>query len=110
MGNYTHTQLKSKSFKEIQKLYEKEQKWINDFVPLDSEMVKDSGKEDGDSQKQAESNKKRPRAEHDEKSVKKQKLEDEAERKELRECLDIVPGDDIAMDFESLATKYPIIN
>ncbi|GJS27269.1 hypothetical protein Tco_0487889 [Tanacetum coccineum] len=110
MGNYTHTQLKSKSFEEIQKLYEKEQKWINDFVSLDFEMVKDSGKEDGDSQKQTESSKKRPRAEHDEKSVKKQKLEDEAKREELRACLDIVPRDDIAMDFESLATKYPIID
>ncbi|GJX95325.1 hypothetical protein Tco_0351123, partial [Tanacetum coccineum] len=53
---------------------------------IDSKMVKDSGKEDGDSQTQAESSKKRPRAEHDE------------ER------------DDIAMDFESLATKYPIID
>ncbi|GJY37915.1 hypothetical protein Tco_0424279 [Tanacetum coccineum] len=101
----TRAQLRNKM-----KLYEKEQKWINDFVPLDSEMVKDSGKEDGDSQKQAESSKKRSRAEHDEESVKKQKLEDEAEREELRACLDIVPGDDIAMDFESLATKYPIIN
>ncbi|GKB58541.1 hypothetical protein Tco_0914727 [Tanacetum coccineum] len=87
-----------------------EQKWINDFVPLDSEMVKDSGKEDGDSQKQAESSKKKPRAEHDEESIKKQKLEDEAEREELRPCLDIVLGDDIAVDFESLATKYPIID
>ncbi|GKA84793.1 hypothetical protein Tco_0806447 [Tanacetum coccineum] len=110
MGNYTHTQLKSKSFEEIQKLYEKEQKWINDFVSLYSEMVKDSGKEDGDSQKQTESSKKRPRAEHDKESVKKQKLKDEAEREELRTCLDIVLGDDIAMDFESLATKYPIID
>ncbi|GJV43822.1 hypothetical protein Tco_1428358 [Tanacetum coccineum] len=73
-------------------------------------MVKDSGKEDSDSQKQAESSKKRPRAEHDEESVKKHKREDEAEREELRACLDIVPGDDIAMDFESLATKYPIID
>ncbi|GJX67244.1 hypothetical protein Tco_0302971 [Tanacetum coccineum] len=73
-------------------------------------MVKDSGKEDGDRQKQAESSKKRSRAKHDEESVKKQKLEDEAEREELRACLDIVPGDDIAMDFESLATKYPIID
>ncbi|GJY46710.1 hypothetical protein Tco_0435773 [Tanacetum coccineum] len=62
------------------------------------------------SQKQPESSKKRPRAEHDEESVKKQKLEDEAEREELRACLDIVPGDDIAMDFESLATKYLIID
>ncbi|GJX46845.1 hypothetical protein Tco_0272035 [Tanacetum coccineum] len=106
MGNYTHTQLKSKSFEEIQKLYKKEQQWINDFVP----MSDDSGKKDDSSSKQAESSKKRPRAEHDEESVKKQKLEDEAEREELRACLDIVPGDDIAMDFESLAIKYPIID
>ncbi|GJX09972.1 putative ribonuclease H-like domain-containing protein [Tanacetum coccineum] len=54
--------------------------------------------------------KKRPRAEHDEESIKKQKLEDEAEREELRACLDIVPGDDITMDFESFAIKYPIID
>ncbi|GJR87186.1 hypothetical protein Tco_0211197 [Tanacetum coccineum] len=58
---------------------------------------------------------KRPRAEHDEEhneeSVKKQKLEEnDAEKEELRACLDIVLGDEIAMDFESLATKYPIIN
>ncbi|GKA65011.1 hypothetical protein Tco_0764718, partial [Tanacetum coccineum] len=58
---------------------------------------------------------KRPRAEHDEhhdkESAKKQKLEkNDAEKEELRSCLDIVPGDEIAMDFESMATKYPIIN
>ncbi|GKC29515.1 hypothetical protein Tco_1036809 [Tanacetum coccineum] len=44
------------------------------------------GKKDDSSSKQAESSK------HDEESVKKQKLEDEAEREELRACLDIVPG------------------
>ncbi|GJV64726.1 hypothetical protein Tco_1475554 [Tanacetum coccineum] len=80
MGRFTYNQLKNKSLEEIQKLYEREQKWINDFVPMDSEMVKDSGKKDDDSQKQAESSKKRPRAEHDEESVKKQKLEDDAGR------------------------------
>ncbi|GJU22370.1 hypothetical protein Tco_1155712 [Tanacetum coccineum] len=55
---------------------------------------------------------KRPRAEHDDKeSIKKQKLEEnDVEKEELRACLDIVPGDEIAMDFESLATKYPIID
>ncbi|GJV76087.1 putative ribonuclease H-like domain-containing protein, partial [Tanacetum coccineum] len=58
---------------------------------------------------------KRPRAEHDEQhdkeSVNKQKLEEnDAEKEELRAYLDIVPGDEIAMDFESLATKYPIID
>ncbi|GJV78966.1 hypothetical protein Tco_1514836 [Tanacetum coccineum] len=72
MGKYTHNQLKSKSFEEIQKLYKKEQQWINDFVP----MSDDSGKKDDSSSKQAES----------------------------------IQGDDIAIDVESLATKYPIVD
>ncbi|GKD25582.1 hypothetical protein Tco_1231796 [Tanacetum coccineum] len=58
-------------------------KMINDFVPMDSEMVKDSGKKDDD--------------------------KDDAETEELKACLDIVPRDDIAINVESLATKYPII-
>ncbi|GJT00708.1 hypothetical protein Tco_0821877 [Tanacetum coccineum] len=69
-----------------------------------------NGKKDDSSSKQAESSKKRPRAEHDEESVKKQKLQDDAEKEELRACLDIVKGDDIAIDVESLATKYPIVD
>ncbi|GJR14784.1 putative ribonuclease H-like domain-containing protein [Tanacetum coccineum] len=51
------------------KLYKKEQQWINDFVP----MSDDSGKKDDSSSKQEESN-------------------------------------DIAIDVESLATKYPIVD
>nr|GEZ28283.1 hypothetical protein [Tanacetum cinerariifolium] len=34
---FTHAQLKSRSFKEIQKLYTKEQKWIDAFVLIDSD-------------------------------------------------------------------------
>ncbi|GJT32356.1 hypothetical protein Tco_0922775 [Tanacetum coccineum] len=90
MGRFTYNQLKNKSLEEIQNLYEREQKLINDFVPMDSEMVKDSGKKDDDSrkeaessQKQAESSKKRPRAEHDEESVKKPKLEDDVEKEDI---------------------------
>nr|GEX65399.1 hypothetical protein [Tanacetum cinerariifolium] len=110
MGSFTYNQLKNKSLEEIQKLYEREQKWINDFVPMDSEVVKDNGKKDNSSQKQAESTKKRPIAEHDKESVKKQKLEDDTEKRELRACLDIVPGDDFAINVESLATKYPKVD
>ncbi|GJR10476.1 hypothetical protein Tco_0793128 [Tanacetum coccineum] len=43
-----------------------------------------SRKKDDSSSKQAENSKKRPRAEHDEESVKKQKLQDDAEKEELR--------------------------
>ncbi|GJT95628.1 hypothetical protein Tco_1091146 [Tanacetum coccineum] len=86
IGKYTDNQLKSKCFEEIQKLYKKEQQGINDFVP----MSDDSGKKDDSSSKQEESSKNRPRAEHDEESVKKQKLQDDAKKEELRACLDIV--------------------
>ncbi|GJW92411.1 putative ribonuclease H-like domain-containing protein [Tanacetum coccineum] len=48
--------------------------------------------------------------EHNEESVKKQKLQDNVEKEELRACLDIVQGDDIAINVESLATKYPIVD
>ncbi|GJX40691.1 hypothetical protein Tco_0255681 [Tanacetum coccineum] len=64
IGRFTYNQLKNKSFKEIQKLYEKEQKWIKDFIPMDSE----------EGEKKAASSKKRPRAKPDEESVKRQKI------------------------------------
>ncbi|GJW46089.1 hypothetical protein Tco_0077735 [Tanacetum coccineum] len=58
IGRSTYNQLKNKSFEEIQNLYEKVQKWLKDFIPIDSE-------EGG---KKAASRKKRPRAELDEES------------------------------------------
>ncbi|GJR25849.1 hypothetical protein Tco_1102081 [Tanacetum coccineum] len=84
-----------------QKLYEREKKWIDDFKPIDD-----------DSQQQAESTKKRPRADSEEESSKKQKLEEDndAEKEELRDSMDVVPRDDVAIDVESLATKYPIVD
>ncbi|GJT43981.1 putative ribonuclease H-like domain-containing protein [Tanacetum coccineum] len=47
-----------------------------------------------------------------EESSKKQKLEEDndAEKEELRDSMDVVPRDDVAIDVESLATKYPIVD
>ncbi|GJR17914.1 hypothetical protein Tco_0966441 [Tanacetum coccineum] len=83
-----------------QKERQKEKKLIDDFKPIDD-----------DSQQQAESTKKRPKADSEEESSKKQKLEEDndAEKEELRDSMDVVPKDDVAIDVESLATKYPII-
>ncbi|GJT84796.1 putative ribonuclease H-like domain-containing protein [Tanacetum coccineum] len=86
MGTYTHNQMKNKSFKEIQKLYEREKKWTNNFVPIDSEVVKDK------------------------KSVKRQKIEDDTEKEVLRSYLDIISRDEEAVNVESLATKYLIVD
>ncbi|GJT06333.1 hypothetical protein Tco_0840795 [Tanacetum coccineum] len=99
-------------FEEIQKLYEKEQKWIKDFIPMDSE-------EGG---KKAASSKKRPRAEPDEESVKRQKIgetlgsgeeqsaekEKELSEEELHKLLVVVPVEEVYV--EALQVKYPIID
>ncbi|GJR62794.1 putative ribonuclease H-like domain-containing protein [Tanacetum coccineum] len=60
----------------------------------------------------AESTKKRSRANSKKESSKKQKLEEEndVEKEELRANMDIVPRDDIAINVESLATKYPTVD
>ncbi|GJR62641.1 hypothetical protein Tco_1504803 [Tanacetum coccineum] len=101
MDKYTHQQIKHKKFEEVQKLYEKEKKWINDFKPIDD-----------DSQQQAEITKKIPRVDSKEESSKKQKLEEDndAEKEELRDSMDVVPRDDVAIDVQSLATKYLIVD
>ncbi|GJS10973.1 hypothetical protein Tco_0367769 [Tanacetum coccineum] len=109
-AGYNHKQLKGRSYDEIQFFFDKAYKQANSFISMDSEMDEDSRKEAESSQKQIESSKKRPKAEHDEESVKKQKLEDDAEKEKLRACLDIVPGDDVAINVESLATKYLIVD
>ncbi|GJV35459.1 hypothetical protein Tco_1407936 [Tanacetum coccineum] len=40
IAGYKHTQLKNKSFEEIQMLFEKEMKRVNIFVDMDAELVK----------------------------------------------------------------------
>ncbi|GJT35476.1 hypothetical protein Tco_0925895 [Tanacetum coccineum] len=41
MAGYKHSQLKSISYDEIQKLFDKEMKIVNTFVDMNSELVKD---------------------------------------------------------------------
>ncbi|GKB01283.1 hypothetical protein Tco_0829327 [Tanacetum coccineum] len=91
--------------------------YINSFIPMDSKVVKDSGKKDDSSSKQAGSKKKRTGLKLKPKSLKKLKVMkeqesvvDDAEKEELRACLDIVPGDDIAINVKSLTTKYLIVD
>ncbi|GJY40060.1 hypothetical protein Tco_0427330 [Tanacetum coccineum] len=75
----------------------------------DSEIEKEVMKRPGFNFQQ-KSSKKRSREDTDEDNDKKQRLEDDAEKKELRDSMDVVPRDDIAIDVESLATKYLIVD
>ncbi|GJW88759.1 putative ribonuclease H-like domain-containing protein [Tanacetum coccineum] len=81
----------------------------NAFVPKDLEIEKEVMKRFGFNFQQ-KSGKKRSREDTNEDNAKKQKLEDDAEKKELRDSMDVVRRDDIAIDVESLATKYSIVD
>ncbi|GJU97843.1 hypothetical protein Tco_1327114 [Tanacetum coccineum] len=76
---------------------------------LDSEIEKEVKKRSRFNFQQ-KSSKNRSREDTDEDNAKKQKLEDDVEKKELRDSMDVVPRDDIAIDVESLATKYLIVD
>ncbi|GJW46279.1 hypothetical protein Tco_0077925 [Tanacetum coccineum] len=53
IGRYKHNQLKCKSYKEIQELFDNEIRRVNTFIPIDSEEVK-SKKETEESSKGTE--------------------------------------------------------
>ncbi|GJU37211.1 hypothetical protein Tco_1185565 [Tanacetum coccineum] len=109
IGGYKHNQLKSKSYEEIQKLFDNEMRRVNTFIPMDSEEVKSKketeesskGTEDelkSDKSKKAESSeekakgsrkkmlgRKRAGKEQQQESSKKQRIEDVKETNEHEE-------------------------
>ncbi|GJX53816.1 hypothetical protein Tco_0282185 [Tanacetum coccineum] len=105
MGGYKHNQLKSKSYEEIQKLFDNEMRRVNTFIPMDSEKI--LGKKRAGKEQQQESSK-RQRMEDDKETDEHEEVEvdDEAE---LKKHLVIVKDDDIAIDAIPLATKPPVI-
>ncbi|GJQ98934.1 hypothetical protein Tco_0521919, partial [Tanacetum coccineum] len=77
---------------------------------VETEQVeKDSSKKSGGKRKKSLA-RKRTRETLSEEVAKKQKVEEDAEKEELKVYLDIIPGDDVAIDVDSLSTKYPIVD
>ncbi|GJR85567.1 ribonuclease H-like domain-containing protein [Tanacetum coccineum] len=96
MGGYKHNQLKGKSYEEIQKLFNKTYKQVHSFVPMASDdKEKGSKKKVGGSRTKTLA-KKRVGEKQSKESSKRQKMEDDAEKEELRAHLDIIPEDDVA--------------
>ncbi|GKC99519.1 hypothetical protein Tco_1169794, partial [Tanacetum coccineum] len=99
-GGYKYCQLKGKNYEEIYRLYERQQKRNQDFIPMDTEVINDSGKKNDSSRnfwflvKNDSSSKpaggsrkktlarKRAGEKKSKVSAKKQKLEDVAEEQE----------------------------
>ncbi|GJS22310.1 hypothetical protein Tco_0450942 [Tanacetum coccineum] len=111
MARYKHNQLKTKSFEDIQMLFDKEMKRVNIFVDIDTELVKGS-------ETRTEGSSKRAGEEPEYENLKKQKLnknveaevDDDQEGAGMKKHMEIVPDDEVAIDAIPLATKPPIIN
>ncbi|GKD24676.1 hypothetical protein Tco_1230890 [Tanacetum coccineum] len=109
MAGYKHNQLKTKSFEDIQMLFDKEMKRVNTFIDMDTELVKGS-------KTRTEGSSKRAGEEHESKNLKKQKLDenveaevdDDQEEAEMKKNIEIVP-DDENIDREDLETLWKLV-
>ncbi|GJU53079.1 hypothetical protein Tco_1226793 [Tanacetum coccineum] len=122
MGEYKHNQLKSKSYEEIQKLFDNEMRRVNTFIHMDSEESKkaESSEEKAKGSRKKMLGKKRAGKEQQQESLKKQRMEEVKEtdeheevevddEAELKKNLGIVKDDDIEIDAIPLATKPQVI-
>ncbi|GJZ89083.1 hypothetical protein Tco_0660865 [Tanacetum coccineum] len=136
VGNFKHSELKTKKFKEIQALYEKIKRSDEDFISIGSaederlikkmnekgidssknEMVKEESKEEvKEESKEEESNRKRKLGTRKKMKSRKRRFiqntsEDDSEKEndELRLYLTIAPDEEKEVDYEILDRKYPI--
>ncbi|GJS52158.1 hypothetical protein Tco_0625520 [Tanacetum coccineum] len=132
MGGYKHSQLKAKTFAEIQGLYKRQKRVIDDFKPMDSDGAVKDFKEAAGVHKQKvleepnstkveikqegheESIRKRPGRRLKMKATKKSKRQktdaDLEEEEQLKAFLKIVPDEEGIIDYEVLDKRFPIIN
>ncbi|GJU40817.1 hypothetical protein Tco_1193774 [Tanacetum coccineum] len=105
MVGFTYNQLKNKSFDKVQKDFDKTMSWIDSFVSIDSEVVKGSKDRAEGSKTRAEGSSKRAGEDLHQESTKKQKMDDDKEKEELKQCFEIVPDDrdDVTIDATPLA-------
>ncbi|GJZ68783.1 putative ribonuclease H-like domain-containing protein [Tanacetum coccineum] len=106
-GGYKMNYFKGIKYEDIRPIFEKVWDQIQFFAPMDSE--KEKGSEKKGSRKKSLAMK-RAGEKQSEESTKRQKIEDDIEKEELKAYLDQVLREEFAMEIESLATKYLIID
>ncbi|GJR06121.1 ribonuclease H-like domain, reverse transcriptase, RNA-dependent DNA polymerase [Tanacetum coccineum] len=77
---------------------------VNMFVDKDTELVKESSKK-AKAEMAQESSSRRAGEELEQEVAKKQKIEDDKEKEDLKQCFEIVQDDKVAIDAIPLATK-----
>ncbi|GJV46992.1 hypothetical protein Tco_1437204, partial [Tanacetum coccineum] len=94
-GGYKQSHFRGMSYEDIRPIFKRVWDQNQAFVPKDSELKRNRKKTLA---------KKRASEKQSEEGVKRQKMEDDIENEELKAYLDIVPGEELAMDVESLST------
>ncbi|GJT62713.1 hypothetical protein Tco_1006246 [Tanacetum coccineum] len=107
-AGYKQSYFKGMKYKEIRPIFEKVWDQTHTFVPMDSEDKEKDSEKKGSRKKSLA--RKRAGEKQSEESTKRQKIEDDVEKEELKAYLDLVPREEFAMEIESLATKYPIVD
>ncbi|GJY39480.1 hypothetical protein Tco_0425844 [Tanacetum coccineum] len=121
-GNYKISDFKGMSYNEIRPIFEKVWDFNQQFEPMDmehgSEKMKSPEKieeKDADTQKEVkevvkESREKRKKSIPRKSTRKRQKMEEAAEKEELKGFLDIIPREEVPIEVASLSTKFPIVD
>ncbi|GJX52398.1 hypothetical protein Tco_0280767 [Tanacetum coccineum] len=121
MAGWKPKDLKTKSFANVQELFDKAMKRVNISVDMDTELVGGSEvRAEGSETIAQESSLKRAGDELEQDKSKKQKLDekvevevdDAKEAEELKQCLKVVPddGDDVTIDATPLTVKILIVD
>ncbi|GKF16655.1 hypothetical protein Tco_0061573 [Tanacetum coccineum] len=117
-GNYKIKDFKGMSYNEIRPIFEKVWDFNQHIEPMDSEHVSEKEKEEvkpeqvmKEVSKMSGGNKKKSLPRKSTRgTVKKQKMEEDAEKEDLKGYFDIVPREDVVVDVDFLSTKYPIMD
>ncbi|GJY69797.1 hypothetical protein Tco_0472779 [Tanacetum coccineum] len=106
-GNYKISDFKGMSYNEIRPIFEKSPEKMKSAEKIEEEdvvthkVMKEVSKETG-----AKRKKSIPRKS----TRKRQKMEEDAEKEELKGFLDIIPREEVPIEVESLYTKFPVVD
>ncbi|GJX12137.1 hypothetical protein Tco_0201996 [Tanacetum coccineum] len=123
-GNYKISDFKGMSYNDIRPIFEKIWDFNQNIEPMDTEHG--SGKQKSPPEKSPEEMKSAEKMEEDDvvkepgakrkKSIprkstrKRQRMEEDAEKEELKGLLDIIPREEVPIEVESISTKFPIVD
>ncbi|GJX96618.1 hypothetical protein Tco_0352416 [Tanacetum coccineum] len=121
LSNYKMKDFEGMSYDEIRLIFEKVWDFNHNFVPMDLEIKKEKKKpaefqeieeeqiEKDISKKTTGKRKKYLPKRRTRSTAKKQKVEQDDEKEELKSYLDIVPREDVTVDVEYLSTKQDVV-